>query len=83
MSDDFKKAFGNAMINIVNSEEGLEVLSVLSHIGYQFAESSDYDAERAAQNMLKPASRYLFFRFSLVVFLISNLPLSHSCQIIQ
>lgn len=53
MSDDFKKAFGNAMINIGNSEEGLEVLSVLSHIGYQFAESSDYDAERAAQNMLK------------------------------
>ncbi len=53
MSDDFKEAFANAMINIGNSEEGLKTLNVLSHIGYQKAQSSDYDAERAAQNMLK------------------------------
>ena len=40
-------------INIGKSEDGLKVLNVLSHIGYQYAQSSDYDAERAAQNMLK------------------------------
>ena len=39
--------------NIGKSEDGLKVLNVLSHIGYQYAQSSDYDAERAAQNMLK------------------------------
>ena len=53
MSEGFKKAFADACINIGKSEDGLKVLNVLSHIGYQYAQSSDYDAERAAQNMLK------------------------------
>lgn len=53
MSGGFKKAFADACINIGKSEDGLKVLNVLSHIGYQYAQSSDYDAERAAQNMLK------------------------------
>ena len=44
MSEGFKKAFADACINIGKSEDGLKVLNVLSHIGYQYAQSSDYDA---------------------------------------
>lgn len=53
VDDDFKTAFGNAMIHIGETDEGLAVLKVLSHVGYRFAEASDYDPERAAQDMLK------------------------------
>ena len=53
MDDDFKEALGQAFINIGNTEEGKEVISIYSHNGYQWAKSSDYDSERAAQEMIQ------------------------------
>ena len=42
-----------AFINIGNTEEGKEVIAIYSHNGYLPAKSSDYDAERAAQEMIQ------------------------------
>ena len=53
MDDDFKKAVQNAFINIGNTDAGKEVIAIYSHKGYQPAQSSDYDNERAAQKMIK------------------------------
>lgn len=53
MDDDFKQALGQAFINIGNTEEGKEVIAIYSHNGYQWAKSSDYDSERAAQEMVQ------------------------------
>lgn len=53
MDDDFKKAVQSAFINIGNTEEGKQVIAIYSHKGYQPAQSSDYDNERAAQKLIK------------------------------
>ena len=53
MDDDFKQALGQAFINIGNTEEGKEVIAIYSHNGYQWAKSSDYDSERAAQEVIQ------------------------------
>lgn len=53
MDDGFKKAVQNAFINIGNTDAGKEVIAIYSHKGYQPAQSSDYDNERAAQKMIK------------------------------
>lgn len=53
MDDDFKAALSEAFINIGNTEEGKEVIAIYSHNGYQQAQSSDYDSERAAQKMVQ------------------------------
>ena len=53
MDDDFKAALSEAFINIGNTEEGKEVIAIYSHNGYQWAKSSDYDSERAAQEMIQ------------------------------
>ena len=53
MDDDFKKALGEAMIEIGNSPEGQKVIDVFSQKGYTWAKDSDYDGERQAQNLLK------------------------------
>ena len=53
MDDDFKQALGQAFINIGNTEEGKEVIAIYSHNGYLPAKSSDYDSERAAQEMIQ------------------------------
>ena len=53
MDEDLKQALKNAFINIGNTEEGKEVISIYSHNGYQEAQSSDYDDERAAQQLIK------------------------------
>lgn len=53
MDDDFKAALAEAFINIGNTDEGKEVISIYGHNGYQLAESSDYDSERAAQKMIQ------------------------------
>ena len=38
----------NALINVINSDEGKEIFSVYSHTGYAVAQDSDYDAASAA-----------------------------------
>ncbi len=53
MDDAFKSALSEAFINIGNTEEGKEVISIYSHNGYLPAQSSDYDSERAAQEMIQ------------------------------
>ena len=53
MTDDFKEALTQAFINIGNTDEGKEVIAIYSHNGYLPAQSSDYDSERAAQEMIQ------------------------------
>ncbi len=53
MTDDLKQAIQDAFINIAATDAGKEVISIYSHEGYQKAESSDYDGERAAQEFLR------------------------------
>ena len=53
MYDSFKAALSEAFINIGNTEAGKEVISIYSHNGYLPAQSSDYDSERAAQEMIQ------------------------------
>lgn len=53
MDDDLKAAIQQAFINIGETEEGQEVISIYNHLGYQEADSSDYDDERNAQELIK------------------------------
>lgn len=46
-------ALQEAFINIGNTPEGKEVIAIYSHNGYQKAQSSDYDNERAAQQLIQ------------------------------
>lgn len=56
MTEDFRQAFGEAMIEIGETEEGLAIIQTFAHTGYTFANDSDYDGERAAQELLKSLS---------------------------
>ena len=49
-------ALQDAFINIGNTPEGKEVIAIYSHNGYQVAQSSDYDNERAAQKLIQELS---------------------------
>ena len=53
MDEDLKAAIQQAFINIGETEEGQEVISIYNHLGYQEADSSDYDDERNAQELIK------------------------------
>lgn len=53
MTDELKEAISQAFLNIAETEEGLEVISIYSHEGYQEATSEDYDNEREAQRILR------------------------------
>ncbi|WP_079709211.1 phosphate/phosphite/phosphonate ABC transporter substrate-binding protein [Paraliobacillus ryukyuensis] len=53
MDEDLKAALQEAFINIAKTDEGKEVISIYSHEGYQKAESSDYDNERKAQELVR------------------------------
>ena len=45
---EFIKAFQNAMIKIIGTEEGKAIFSVYSHTGYAVATDADYDGARMA-----------------------------------
>ncbi len=47
-NDEFKTAIQNALISVIESDEGKEIFSVYSHTGYAIAQDSDYDGARAA-----------------------------------
>ena len=51
--ENFRQAVGEAFIEIAETEEGREIISVFSQVGYTFGQDSDYDGERAAQELLK------------------------------
>lgn len=56
MTDDFRQALGESLIEIGQSEEGLEIIDkVFAHKGYEWAEGSDYDGERKAQELIMNA----------------------------
>ena len=50
---EFIEAIQNALINIINTEEGKAIFDVYSHTGYAKAKDSDYDGTRAAQALAK------------------------------
>ena len=52
MTDELKNAITKAFINVGNTAEGKEAVSIYAHTGYVEAISSDYDSERAAQKMM-------------------------------
>ena len=53
MTDEFKQAFGEAMIEIGETDTGLEIIDkTFSHKGYEWADSSDYDGEREAEKLI-------------------------------
>ena len=49
-------ALQQAFINIGNTDAGKQVIAIYSHNGYQIAQSSDYDNERAAQKLIQELS---------------------------
>lgn len=53
MDDDLKKALTESFIEIGETPEGKEVISIYNHNGYQEAKSEDYDSERDAQEIIK------------------------------
>ena len=53
MTSELKEAIQQAFINIGNTEEGLKIISIYSHKGYEIGNNSDYDAERKAQELIK------------------------------
>lgn len=54
MADEaFRQALGESFIEIAETDEGREIISVFSQVGYTWGQNSDYDGERAAQELLK------------------------------
>lgn len=54
MADEaFRQALGEAFIELAETDEGREIISVFSQVGYTWGSDSDYDGERAAQQLLK------------------------------
>ncbi len=58
--ENFRKALGESFIEIADTDEGREIISVFSQVGYTWGKDSDYDGERAAQAMLKSAGKSPF-----------------------
>ncbi|UOQ87513.1 PhnD/SsuA/transferrin family substrate-binding protein [Gracilibacillus salinarum] len=53
MDEDLKAAIQQAFLNIAETEEGKEVISIYNHEGYQKATDAEYDKEREAQEMVQ------------------------------
>lgn len=53
MNEELKAAIQQAFINIVNTEEGKEIIAIYSHNGYEIGEDKNYDAEREAQKLIQ------------------------------
>ena len=51
--EDFRTALGEAFIELAETEEGQEIFGVFSQIGYTWGSDSDYDGERAAQELIR------------------------------
>ena len=51
--EEFKKALGDSFIEIADTDEGREIISVFSQVGYEWGDDANYDGERAAQELLK------------------------------
>ncbi|MNE70279.1 hypothetical protein D3C80_1660600 [compost metagenome] len=53
MNDGLKKALQESFMEIAETPEGKEVIAIYSHEGYKIAQSSDYDGERQAQELIR------------------------------
>lgn len=53
MNDELKKALQESFMEIAETPEGKEVIAIYSHEGYKVAQSSDYDGERQAQELIR------------------------------
>lgn len=53
MDEELIAALTEAFINIGQTEEGLEIISIYNHEGYAPATSEDYDTERQAQEIVQ------------------------------
>ena len=53
INSDLIAALQQAFINIGNTDAGKKVIAIYSHNGYQVAQASDYDNERAAQKLIQ------------------------------
>ena len=51
--EDFRKALVDSFIELAETDEGKEIFSVFSQIGYEWGDDANYDGERAAQELLK------------------------------
>ena len=49
----FRTAVGEAFIELAQTAAGQEVFGVFSQVGYTWGADSDYDGERAAQELLR------------------------------
>lgn len=56
VDDALRDVLQEAFMNIAETEEGQEVISIYNHEGYEPATSDDYDVEREAQQILRDAS---------------------------
>lgn len=53
MTPELKEAIQNAFINIANTPEGQEIISIYSHEGYEVGNGADYENEKKAQELIK------------------------------
>ena len=53
MTDDFRQALGQALIDIGNSDAGKDIIKCFSQVGYTWGEDSNYDGARDAEKLLK------------------------------
>ena len=49
----FRTALGESFIELAQTDAGKEIFGVFSQIGYTWGQDSDYDGERAAQELLR------------------------------
>lgn len=49
----FRQAVGDSFIEIAQTDEGKEIISVFSQVGYEWGDDANYDGERAAQELLR------------------------------
>ena len=48
--EDFRKALGDSFIELAETDEGKEIFSVFSQIGYEWGDDANYDGEREARS---------------------------------
>lgn len=53
MTPELVEALQNAFINIANTPEGQEIISIYSHKGYEIGDSKNYEEEKKAQELIK------------------------------
>ena len=46
-------ALGDSFIEIANTDEGKDIISVFSQVGYEWGDDANYDGERETQELLK------------------------------